>query len=155
VQPNLRRFLPFLIILFFLLVLLPSLLHKSSATGLTAKELSHETIGAMGLVDRAEAAYKAAHGRYSGHLSDLLELSHPLGKDLVDGVAVQLDVSTDGQAYFGEVGSNVITLVRSRQAGKTIAHGCTVVKSGSGVACPATTTTSTTTTTTTTATTAG
>jgi hypothetical protein len=136
-QPNLRRFLPLIIIVFFLLIVLPTLLRKGSSSGPTAKTLSQETIAAMSLVDRAELDFKAEHGRYSGHLADLLGLSRKLGANLVDGVAVTLDVSTDGQTYVGRVASNVISLVRARQGGKTITHGCLVVKSGSGVACPA------------------
>jgi len=153
VQPNVRRFLPIILIAFFLLIILPALFRKSSSSGPTAKTLSQETISAMGRVDRAEVAFKTAHGHYSSHLADLLGLDHKLGPDLVDGIGVQLDVSSDGQVYYGEVGSSVIDLVRARQAAAIITHGCTVVKSSSGVACPvaaAKTTTSTTTTTTTT-----
>ncbi len=136
-QPNFRRFLPIILIAFFLLILLPSLLRKHSSTGTTPATLSQQTISAMNLVDRAELGYKAAHGHYTGHLSDLLDLNHAIGTALAAGVAVSLDASSDGQGYFGEVGSSVITLVRARQGLKTITHGCLVVKSGSGVACPA------------------
>jgi hypothetical protein len=133
---NIRRFLPVIIIAFFLLIVLPTLFRKHSTTGPTTKSLSQQTIAAMNLVDRSEVAYKGKHGRYSAHVADLLALSPTLGADLVDGVAVQLDVSTDGQSYLGEVGSTVISLVRARKGAKTITHGCLVVKSGSGVACP-------------------
>lgn len=136
-QPNLRRFLPFILIAVFLFVLLPALLKKGSSSGPSAGTLSQETIAATNLVDQAELRYKAAHGRYTGHLADLLSLNNKLGADLVDGVTVQLDVGTDGQSYFAEVGSKVLTLVRAREGTKTIARGCLVVKSGSGVKCPA------------------
>jgi hypothetical protein len=136
--PNVRRFLPIILIAFFLLVLLPALFRKNTTKGPTAATLSQQTTAAMNLVDRAELAYKAAKGSYSEHLTDLLALSPKLGADLVDGVAVQLDISTDGQGYFGEVGSNVLTFVRARQGAKLTTHGCLVVKSGSGVACPVT-----------------
>lgn len=136
--PNLRRFLPIILIAFFLLIILPTIFRKSSTTGTTAKTLSAQTIAAMNTVDQAELAYKAAHGRYSAHLTDLLVLRHKLGADLVDGVEVQLDVSTDGQSYFGEVASSVISLLRARQGDKTITRGCQVIKSSSGVACPVT-----------------
>jgi len=152
-SPNVRRFLPIILIAFFLLVLLPALFRKSSTTGPTAKTLSQETISAMGLIDKSEIAFKAAHGHYSSHLADLLGLDHKLGPDLVDGIAVQLDVSSDGQVYYGEVGSSVIDLVRARQGAAVITHGCTVVKSGSGVACPVTAAKTTTTGTTTASTT--
>ena len=136
-QPNLRRLLPFILVALFLFVLLPGLLRKSSSSGPSSATLSQQTIAAMNLVDQAELRYKAAHGRYSGHLADLLSLNHALGAGLVDGVAIQLDVGTDGQSYFGKVQSNVITLVRAREAARTITRGCLVVKSSSGVKCPA------------------
>jgi hypothetical protein len=134
--PNIRRFLPVIIIAFFLLIVLPTLFRKHGTTGTTAKSLSEQTIATMNLVDRSEVAYKGKHGRYSQHVTDLLALSPSLGTDLVDGVAVQLDISSDGQGYLGEVASSVISLVRAREGTKTITHGCLVIKSSSGVACP-------------------
>ncbi len=68
---------------------------------------------------------------------------------------MNLDVSTDGNTYYAHVTSTVLGLVRARSGAKEIESSCLVLKSGSGVACPAapkasTTTTSTTSTTTTT-----
>jgi hypothetical protein len=137
VPPNVRRFLPLILVAFFLLVLLPQLTHRGSSKGPTSKTLSQETISAMTMVDRAEVGFKAAHGHYTGQLADLLSLNHKLGPALGAGVNIVVDAGTDGQSYVGQVASNVIALVQARQGARTITKGCIVVKSSSGVACPA------------------
>ncbi len=149
---NFQRFLPIILIVFVLLVVLPTVFHKSSSSGPSSSTLSTETIAAMGIVDKAEQAFKASHKGYSSHVADLLALTPALGHDLSDGIEVQLDVSSDGQTYYAQVASSVLGMVRSRTASKEIANGCVVIKNNSGVACPAkpaaksTTTTGTTTT---------
>ena len=157
-NPNIQRFLPLLLIVFFLLFIVPALLHHSSSSkGLTASELSTQTIGAMRMVDRTENVFRAAHKSYSRNVADLLTLDNKLGTALGNGVIVSLDVSSDGQAYYASVASGVIALFGARNHGRRILNSCLVLKSSSGVACPAGTTTSssTTTTTTTTTTTSG
>ena len=157
-NPNIQRFLPLLLIVFFLLFIVPALLHHSSSSkGLTAGELSTQTIGAMRMVDRTENVFRAAHKSYSRNVADLLTLDNKLGTALGNGVIVSLDVSSDGQAYYASVASGVIALFGARNHGRRILNSCLVLKSSSGVACPAGTTTSssTTTTTTTTTTTSG
>jgi hypothetical protein len=159
VNPNIQRFLPLLLIVFFLLFIVPTLLHHSSSSkGLTASELSTQTIGAMTMVDRTENVFRAAHKSYSRNVADLLTLDNKLGTALGNGVIVSLDVSSDGQAYYASVASGVIALFGARNHGRRILNSCLVLKSSSGVACPAGTTTSSstkTTTTTTTTTTSG
>jgi hypothetical protein len=149
---NLQKFLPILLLVFLLLFVLPAILHKkSSSSGLSAKELSQETISAMNIVDRGQKSFKSEHGRYTSHVADLVEGSQPLAKALADGVVIQLDASTSGGTFTAQVASGYLVLVRVVEGGKTVAHSCQVLKSGSGVACPtppAKTTTSTTTTTT-------
>ena len=153
-NPNIQRFLPLLLIVFFLLFIVPALLHHSSSSkGLTAGELSTQTIGAMTIVDRTETVFRTAHKSYSRNVADLLTLDNKLGTALGHGVIVSLDVSSNGQAYYASVGSSVIGLFRARIDGRRILNSCLVLKSGSGVACPAGTTTPSSTTTTTTATT--
>ena len=134
--PNLRRFLPLILVAFFLLFLLPTLLKKKSTSGVSASALATQTIGAMNLIDKGEQAYKTAHGRYTPHLADLVATSHVLTNDLVVGLAVQLDAGSDGQSFIAQVESSVLSLVRARSGKKLIAHSCLIVKSGSGVACP-------------------
>jgi hypothetical protein len=157
VPANFQRFLPLLLIVFVLLFIVPAILHKksSSAGSLTASELSTQTIGAMSIVDKTEGVFRTAHRSYSPHVADLLTIDRGLGTALGDGVVVSLDVSSNGQTYYAQVASSVIGLVRARTAGKLILKNCLVIKSSSGVACPAAktaTTTSTATTTTTTST---
>ena len=135
--PNIRRFLPIILVAFFLLFLLPSLLKKKSTSGPGASASATQTINAMNLIDKGEQAYKAAHGSYTAHLADLVATSHGLANDLVIGLAVQLDAGSDGKSFVAQVESNVLSLVRARSGKKLIAHSCLIVKSGSGVKCPA------------------
>ena len=134
--PNIRRFLPLILIAFFLLFLLPTLLKKNSTSGLSASARATQTINAMNLIDKGEQAYKTAHGAYTAHLADLVATSHGLAKDLVIGLAVQLDAGSNGQSFVAQVESSVLSLVRARSGKKLIADSCLIVKSGSGVKCP-------------------
>jgi hypothetical protein len=136
VPPNLQRFLPIILLVFLVLFVLPAIFKKSSSKGTPTKTLSTETIAAMNTVDRAEEAFRAGHGRYSPHVADLLATNRPLAHDLSDGVVVQLDVSTDGQTYYGQVASTVIALSRARTGGRVIAHSCTEIKNSKDVTCP-------------------
>src|SRR5258707_1134110 len=135
--PNIRRFLPIILVAFFLLFLLPTLLKKKSTSGLSAAARATQTIDAMNLIDKGEEAYKTAHGSYTAHLADLVATSHGLARDLVVGLAVQLDAGSDGQSFVAQVESSVLSLVRARSGKKLIADSCLIVKSGSGVKCPA------------------
>jgi hypothetical protein len=134
--PNIRRFLPLILIAFFLLFLLPTLLKKNSTSGLSASARATQTINAMNLIDKGEQAYKTAHGAYTAHLADLVATSHGLAEDLVIGLAVQLDAGSSGQSFVAQVESSVLSLVRARSGKKLIADSCLIVKSGSGVKCP-------------------
>jgi hypothetical protein len=160
VNPNFQRFLPLLLIVFVVLFIVPAILHKSSSKGLTASDVSTATIGAMATVDRTELLFKAAHHGYTSNVSDLITLDRSLAKALGDGITVSLDASTSGQTYYAQVESAVLGMFRSRVGAKVVLKSCIVIKSGSGVACPAgytspgvTTTTTTTTTSNTTTTT--
>jgi hypothetical protein len=138
VQPNLQRLLPFLLLIFVVIFIVPAILHHSSSSkGLTAGDLSNATIGAMATVDRTELAYRVAHHGYTSQVADLITLDRSLAKALGDGVAVSLDASTSGQTYYAQVESSVLGLFRSRLKSKVILKSCIVIKSGSGVACPA------------------
>jgi hypothetical protein len=147
VPANFQRFLPILLIVFLLLFVLPSLLHRSSKG--KSNTLSTQTIDVMNLVDKAEKAYRSAHKAYSPNLADLLVVDRAIGPLLGQGIVVSLNTSSNDQAYFAQVASSVISLIRARNGDKLITHSCLVIKSGSGVSCPtpaARTTTSTTTT---------
>jgi hypothetical protein len=157
VSPDIRRFLPLLLIGLFALVVLPQLLKKhSSSTSASTK--ATQTYAALAAIDKAEQAYRAAHNRYTDQIADIVDPA--LADDLARGLVVELGIGSDKQSYYAHVTSDVLSLVRARQGAKKIADSCVVVKSGGGVKCAAgtdanatTTTTRTTTTTTTTATT--
>jgi hypothetical protein len=155
VPPNIQKFLPFILIIFFLLFVLPSLVHHSKSKSTTS--LSSQTLKATNLVDAAEKGYRQAHSSYTPNIADLIVLDRALGPLLGSGVVVALNTSSDGKAYFAQIASGVIGYTRARNGDKLISHTCLVIKSGSGVSCPTaaskTTSTSTTTTTTTTSTT--
>ena len=136
VPPNFQRFLPFVLLALVALFVLPALLKKHTS-GPSASTRATQTIDAMNLIDKGEQAYKTVHGRFTPHLADLLPLNTRLANDLAVGLAVQLDVSTNGQRFLAEVASNVLSLVRARGGAKITAQSCLILKSGSGVKCPA------------------
>jgi hypothetical protein len=158
VPANFQKFLPIILIVFFLLFVVPTVLHRHSSKGPSAETLSSLTIATMNTVDKAEVAFRAAHGGYTSNVADLLALDHSLGKAFSQGIAASVNASTDRRTYYGQVASVNLDMMRARSGDKVIVKSCIVVKSGSGVACPAgqvpkTTTTTTTTSTTTTTTT--
>jgi hypothetical protein len=137
VPPNLQRYLPLILIAFVLLFVLPSLLKKHSSTSLSTKAQALATVGALSLIDKEEQAFKVAHGKFTSSLADLVP-GHPLlATDLGAGLAVQLDTSTDGQSYLVRITSNIFSIVRAHTGTKVTAKSCRVLKSGSGVDCPA------------------
>jgi hypothetical protein len=139
VPPNLPRFLPIILLAVLALFILPALLKKNNSKTPSAGDRSTQTIDAMNQIDKAEQAYRTSNGRFTTHLADLLPLSKSLGRDLAIGLDVKLDVSTKGDLYVAQVTSDVLRLVRSRDAaGKLGAQSCLVIKSGKGVACPET-----------------
>ena len=136
-SPNLRRYLPFILIAFVLLILLPALFkHKSSTTTSTPATESAETIKAMNLVDGSELRYQAAHGRYTPELADLVVQDPVLATDLANGFLIQLNVGASGSSYYALVSSPVLSLVRARSGRTLAAESCVIVKSGTGVSCP-------------------
>jgi hypothetical protein len=134
--PNFQRYLPFFLIALVLLFVLPTLLRgKSSST--STKTLAAETIDAVNLIDQGEQAYRQAHGRYTSHLADLVPLRPRLGKDLAAGLSVTIDSGAGGKDYVAQVVGANLSLVRARSAAKLVVSSCLVVKSASGVSCPA------------------
>jgi hypothetical protein len=138
VPANFQRFLPFILIGFVLLFVLPQVLKKKSSSGSSSKTQSARTTEAVNLIDQAEQSYWLAHGRFTPHLADLVPFHPRLATDLGIGLAVTLDVGADGHRYVQRVASSVLSLVRARSGNKIVANTCLVVKSASGVACPAT-----------------
>ena len=101
-----------------------------------ARLAGHRIVAVDG--DPDAVAFPLAHGRFTPHLADLVPLHPRLATDLGIGLAVTLDAGTGGQGYLQRVASGVLSLVRARSGNKIVANSCLVVKSASGVACPAT-----------------
>jgi len=136
VSPNFRRYLPFILIAFFILIA-GQTLFKRHSSGKTTSVRATQTIGALNLIRTAEQTYQTKNGRFTSHVADLVPYGRYLTTDLADGIGMQVDVSTDGQRYLEQVISDVLSLNRTIQGTKVIAQDCVIVKSGSGVACPA------------------
>ena len=134
---NFQRFLPFILIGFVLLFVLPTLLKKKSSSGSSSKTQAARAIDAVNLIDQAEQSYRLAHARFTPHLADLVPFHPRLATDLGIGLTVTLDAGTGGKAYLQQVAGSVLSLVRARDGNKIVANSCRVVKSASGVACPA------------------
>ena len=134
--PNFRRFLPFILIAFFLLIAGQTLFKKHSS-GPSAGTRAALTLETINLIGKGEQTYLAANGRFTSHMADLLPLRPHLAGSLAGGVGVQLDVSTDGHRYLAQVASDVLSLIRAYDDAKVTAQSCVILKSGSGVACPA------------------
>ena len=132
-SPNIRRFLPILVIFAAILFIVPALTKKHGSSA-GSKSTAAATNEAMGLVGAAEKRYLAAHGHYSSHLADLVASSPGLAADLAAGVTVTLDVSSDGKTFLAQVSSDQLDLVRTRNATKILAESCKAL--ASGVKCP-------------------
>jgi len=133
--PQFRRYLPLIAIVFLGLFILPRLIHRHTS-GLSKSEKATRTVDAMNLIDAGEQRFRAAHGRFTGHLADLLSAKSKLADDLAIGLGVQLDVSSDGQTFYAQVAGDVLSLVRARAGRRLNAESCVILKSGSGVHCP-------------------
>ena len=134
--PQYRRFAPILLIGLVFLIVLPLLRHSKSS-GLSAADRANGTRNALALIDAGELRYKTQHQRYTDHLADLVPGNKTLATDLAIGLAVQLDVSSDGQSYLAQITSSVLSLVRARTNTTTTANSCLILKRGSGVSCAA------------------
>lgn len=112
-MPNPRTLLPILAVVLLLFILLPMLSHKKNKSGLTDAKRAADTREALNLVGSGEHAYRAANGRYTSHLADLLTQEPALAKDLDAGVLVALDATSDGKAFYARVESTVLRLTRA------------------------------------------
>jgi hypothetical protein len=133
-SPQLRRYAPLIAIALLLFILLP-LLNRGHKSGISSGDKSDATKRAMGLLDSGEKTYRAAKGRYTDHLADLVATSKGLAGTLAIGLFVQLDVSSNGQTYVAQLSSDVLSLVRVRAGDKVTTDTCRVLKKGSGVNC--------------------
>ena len=135
-SPNFRRYLPFILIAFFILIAGQTLFKRHSSGGDDRAPGTLQTVGALNLIRTAEQAYRTKNGRFTSNVADLVPYGRHLTTDLADGIGMQVDVSTDGHRYLAQVVSDVLSLNRTVQGTKVIAQDCVIVKSGSGVDCP-------------------
>jgi hypothetical protein len=135
VSPQLRRFAPFILIALVLLFVLP-LIRGRSSSGLNDGERATDTLNALKLIDRTQQSLLSTTGRYTSHLSDIIGSAKGLAGDLAIGVGVQLDAGTDGQSYYVQLNSSVLSVSRARAGTKRTVNTCLVLKSSSGVKCP-------------------
>jgi hypothetical protein len=131
-----RRYVPYLAIGLIVLITVQVLFRKKT-TGSTAATTAAQTINATNLVGKGEQAYRTAHGRFTSNLADMLQLAPHLATDIADGITIELDASSDGHTYLVQVAGSVLSLTRSYTDTKVTSQSCTILKSGSGVACPA------------------
>jgi hypothetical protein len=116
------------------LIVLPLMRH-SHTSGLSGANRATATKAALGAIDRGEVGYRVAHQRFTSHLADLVAGDKKLAGDLAVGLAVELDVSSNGNSYLVQVESSVLNLVRARTGTRITADNCQIVKKGSGVDC--------------------
>jgi hypothetical protein len=134
VPPQYRRFAPLLLVGVLFLFIVPLLRH-SHTSGLTDRDRATATKAALGAIDRGEMGYRAAHGRFTNHLADLVAADKKLARDLAVGLTVALDVGSNPNSYLVQVESSVLGLVRARTGSRITADSCQVVKKASGVDC--------------------
>jgi hypothetical protein len=132
-----RRYLPYVLLAFVVLIGAQVLFKKKTTTGSTTATTAVQTISAMNLVGKGEQAYKTAHGRFTSNLADLLQLKPHLANNVATGLTIQIDASTDGHTYLAQIASSVLSLTRAFDDTKVTSQSCVILKSGSGVACPA------------------
>jgi hypothetical protein len=120
----------------FAFILIPALTHHSHKSGLSDKDKANRTIDAMKLIDAGEQSYLAAHGRFTGHLADLLAANPKLAGDIAVGLDVRLDVSTKGRSFVAQLSGDVLSLIRVRTGATLTAQSCIVLKNSAGVSCP-------------------
>jgi hypothetical protein len=128
---------PILIIvaLFLLLFILLPLLSKRSSTSLNDKDRAVRADQALTRVMNAEAAYLKKHGKYAGHVADLIPLAPKIAVDLTDGVVtIQVDSSGD-KTYLTQVASSVVSFTRTVLDGKVVAKSCLQLKSAGKAYC--------------------
>lgn len=124
-----------IIALFFLLFIVLSVVNRHSSSSLGDSDRALRTKQTLTRVVNAEAQYLKLHGRYAGHVSDLVPLAPDLAIDLTDGIStIQIDSSGD-KAYVVEVTSTVLTFTRAFNGGKLVKASCLQLKSAGSKYC--------------------
>lgn len=148
---DMRRFLPFMLIAFALLFILPQLFrHSGGSRSLSAKNRGALTLDAINRIDGAEQRIFESSGKYTAHLADLVARDKVLASEMTVPLQVDLDVSENGKSYVARVSSDVISAAQARSGSALVDRSCRELKTTSGLDCPTGTTSPATTTSTTT-----
>ena len=136
-SPQMRRFLPMILLVVLAFAVLPQLLggSKGSKT-LSEKDRGTLTQDAARRIDAAQAKRFTRTGRYTESLAELVAADRLLVPDLSVPLRIDLDVTPDAKTYFVQVASDVIAVTRLRTGKKLAASSCRVVKSRSKAKCP-------------------
>lgn len=136
-NPQMRRFLPLILIAVLAFAFLPQLLKGGKGSkSLSEKDRAALTADAVRRIDSAQVKRLAERGRYTSHLAELVQADTRLAQDLTVPLKVELDVSADGKTYLVQVSSDVLGLARARTGPKITASSCRVTKSRSKAKCP-------------------
>jgi len=128
-----------IVALFFLLFIVLSIINRKSSNSLNDSDRALRTNQALNRVMDAEGTYFKQHGRYTGHVADLIPIQKQIGTDLTDSVVtIQVDSSGD-KTYFVQIGSTVLLLNRTLTNGKVVQHSCLQIKSAGKPYCTRTT----------------
>ena len=133
---DMRRFLPILLIAFAALFILPQLFKGGGSKTLSTKGRGNLTIDATQRIDRAQQRVFATSGKYTADLAQLAARDKVLASELTIPLTVDLDVSGTGKSYLARVSSDIVSTVVSR-TGPTVFRSCRVLKSRTGINCPA------------------
>jgi hypothetical protein len=128
-----------IVAVFFLLFIVLSIINRKGSTSLSDSDRALRTTQALNRIMDAEAAYLKQHGKYSGHVGDLVLLQPKIATDLADSVVtIQLD-SSGNKTYFTQVGSTVVLFNRTVENGKVKVKSCLQLKSAGKPYCTRTT----------------
>ena len=128
-----------IVALFFLLFIVLSIINRKSSNSLNDTDRALRTNQALNRVMDAEGTYFKQHGKYTGHVSDLVPLQPRIATDLTDSVVTILVDSNDNKTYFAQVGSSVVLFNRTVTNGKVVVRSCLQIKSAAKAYCTRTT----------------
>jgi hypothetical protein len=136
-SPQLRRFLPMILLVVLAFAVLPQILGGGKGTKtLSEQDRGTLTRDALRRIDKVQVQRLAQTGRFTESLADLVAADRVLAQQLTVPLRVDLDVTPGGKTYFVQVTSDVIAVTRLRTGDKVRAGVCRVVKSRSKAKCP-------------------
>jgi hypothetical protein len=133
---DMRRFLPIILIAFAALFILPQLFKGGGSKSLSTKNRGQLTLDAIQRIDRLEQKEFTSGGKYTDDLAQLAARDKILASELTIPLTVDLNVSGTGKSYLARVSSDIVSTVVSR-TGPTVFRSCRVLKSRTGINCPA------------------